>query len=200
MAYVAVSNQLKYDIRNKIYRMRHLEIHGLGEQPQIVPTREELEAGYWGNYLPLKDQIPGHWKETVGQIRVDAFNGHDMVYSQYYNHSYMDGPPRRDKMAKIVLHAGDPRVDKYLKWKSEVKDISDRWEKVENTIMSFLNTCKSVNEALKLMPELAHYLDKDVIDRVNRKVEKKKGSEAVLPDQELRDTMIASVVAARLSE
>lgn len=201
MAYVAISNQLKYDIRNKIYRMRSLEVHGLGEPPTIIPTTDELAAGYWGSYLPLRDRIPQSWKNSVGQIRVDAFNAAgNMIYSQYYAHAYMDGPPRRDGMAKVELHVGDPRVDKYVKWQEEAAAIQERWGKVENTIMDFLNTCKSVNEALKLMPELAHYLDKHIIDRVNRKVEKKKGSEAVLPDQELRDTMIASVVAARLSE
>jgi hypothetical protein len=51
-------------------------------------------------------------------------------------------------------------------------DIAQRWDKVDKQIMDFLGKCKSVNEALKLWPQIEMYIPPEFITKVNEKKER----------------------------
>lgn len=49
------------------------------------------------------------------------------------------------------------------------KECADRWNTVARQISTFLDSCKSLNEALKLLPDIERYVSADYIARVNEK-------------------------------
>jgi hypothetical protein len=79
----------------------------------------------------------------------------------------------------------------------------NRWLGIGKKVRLFLDNCKSLNEALKLWPDLAHYVPKEYLDKVNAKTEAKKSgpSEAALAALKAIDTDVVaqSNVLARMA-
>jgi sugar-specific transcriptional regulator TrmB len=65
-----------------------------------------------------------------------------------------------------------PLAEDFLKWSKEMSAIEARWLKVRKQIVNFLKSCKSLNEALKLWPDVRIYIPDEFIKRVERKVER----------------------------
>jgi hypothetical protein len=65
-----------------------------------------------------------------------------------------------------------PQAEDYLKWSKEMATIEMRWGKVREQIVAFLKSCKSLNQALKLWPDVRIYIPDEFIKRAERKVER----------------------------
>ncbi len=79
-------------------------------------------------------------------------------------------------------------------------DIKLRWKETDVKIVNFLQACKSLNEAVKLWPDVKMYLSKQDIDRMEVKREKVKESKALEALKQLdTDTLVSNVVIARMS-
>lgn len=79
----------------------------------------------------------------------------------------------------------------------EMDAISRKWAKTEEQVILFLNKCKSLNEAIKLWPQVALYVHNEDLERFNRKVERKARSD-VLEGIDT-DELTAQAIAAKLS-
>jgi hypothetical protein len=80
---------------------------------------------------------------------------------------------------------------------AELEQISNKWNKTEEQVMLFLGKCKSLNEAIKLWPQVALYIDEEDMERFNRKVERK-AREDVLEGIDT-DELTAHAIAAKLA-
>jgi hypothetical protein len=75
-----------------------------------------------------------------------------------------------------------------------------RWDNTENKIVEFLQSCKSLNEAVKLWPDVTLYVEKCDIDRMGVKREKVKESKALEALKELdTDALVSNAVISRMS-
>lgn len=201
MAHVGITYNVRSEIGRAIREMQNKELTALGEQPEVVVTEAEAEAAYWGPHIHLKDTIPDKWKtnERTVVLKAKGKEGEDILYTHYTFNHYIESPPKTYS-TMVELPYEDPRVQRYAEHYYNCKDIRERWSGVQFTIINFLSTCKSLNEAVKLMPELAHYLPKYLIDKMaEKRGPRAKTSTAVVPDEEARNNMIASLVAARIS-
>ena len=79
----------------------------------------------------------------------------------------------------------------------EMNSISLKWDKTEEQVMLFLGKCKSLNEAIKLWPHVALYIDDEDLERFNKKVERKVRTD-VLEGIDT-DELTAHAIAAKLS-
>jgi len=82
-----------------------------------------------------------------------------------------------------------------------VKEINTRWKKVIDQVSEFMQSCKSLNEALKLWPDLRVYIPKTHLERIEKKSERK-ASESTAAEVLSRidtDQIQASAVIARMS-
>lgn len=61
------------------------------------------------------------------------------------------------------------KVEAGLAWVDAQRECHDRWNRVERQINDFLDTCKSLNEALKLLPDIERYVPEYYLSRVNEK-------------------------------
>jgi hypothetical protein len=65
-----------------------------------------------------------------------------------------------------------PPLVPVVKYAKEMLEIKARWSKVNQQIVTFLKSCKSLNEALKLWPDVRIYIPKQYLERAERKVER----------------------------
>lgn len=201
MAYVGITYALKNEVQQCIRAMMQKELNALGAQPDISPTVQEAEEAYWGPYIHLKDVIPTDWKrhEVQVQFRVIGKEGEVILHTYHHFNQHIPAPPRTHSNSVTIAYE-DVRAKPFAEYYYNVKDIRERWSNVQNTLLTFLNSCKSLNEAVKMMPEVVHYIPKYQLDKLEEKRgPRSKESKAVVPDEEARSNVIASVIAARIS-
>jgi hypothetical protein len=66
----------------------------------------------------------------------------------------------------------DPRMAEVLRLVKIESEIKTRWENVKQQVLNFLESCKSLNEAVKLWPDIKRYLPADAIEKLERKTER----------------------------
>ena len=78
-----------------------------------------------------------------------------------------------------------------------IDDIKRKWTTTKEQVIDYLKKCKSLNEAIKLWPHVALYIDDTDMARFNKKVERK-AREDVLEGVDT-DELTAQAIAAKLS-
>jgi hypothetical protein len=108
-------------------------------------------------------------------------------------------PPGGAPSTIAPVSADDPDIKPFLDREQVLYDIAQRWDKVDKEILGFLGKCKSVNEALKLWPQIEMYIPTEFINRVNEKHEKSsKGpsaAAAALKDMDTDHLTTAAVIS-----
>lgn len=208
MAYVAINPAFLSRVEAKIQSMCEAEIKTLGEMPipQLTDKSEFFLDNVWGEHKHLYALMPSEYKNNFGEWRIvikldeaQQFNvtlptkhmkdAYPPNYS-WYNHREVDANP--EKYPEIV-----PLVE-HLKARAE---INVRWTNVDNKVIDFLKECKSLNEAIKLWPDLKVYIDEADMKRLDVKHAKSdRASKAaeVLAGMDTDELMGAAVIA-RLS-
>ena len=220
--YVAISKDLVQRVQDRIRHMRKAEISSTVpnlEKSFSLDASKLFNKAAFGEHLHLLDIAPKEWfrKRDVASMRViykysEASADYDReasirfedmtnawsppTSSEYYVYNstptitldevlaFPEGTPGRQE---IIDRVNDNRT---------TFDINARWGKVDKDIVDFLRKCKSLNEAVKLLPSIKLYVDKDDIERLERKVERAPRQDIVLDFD--TDTITASAVAARM--
>lgn len=203
MAYVSLSRQLRSDIRGTITEMRNKEMRALGPLPDICGSLSHsfIEDKLWERYAHLRAMTPPEWQREVTYLHVIVLDKEGNHFCRASLHGVYKAPPCDVSDIKLA-HDYSPTTLAIHAHREHQKEVSERWDGIHRSVERFLDQCKSLNEALKLMPELAHYVPPHYIDKVNEKVtrEKRDKDEAQNAAQAVdRDALIAGVVAARLA-
>lgn len=221
MAYVAISHGLKSDIRSKINKLREGEVNTLKvpENSTIKMQHDEpaVLALIWGEHLHLRTQIPEAWTQDTHRITLSyrCKGEHDSV-SVHLNIEPQDGRFRVPRTNNVAYYGMDINYDdetspppeimaSQIAYGHELAVINSRWAKVQTDVSSFLDNCKSLNEALKLWPDLKIYVPDRYIEKVNESVQRvKKAQEenAALKALQSIDTdfAVAAAVGARMAQ
>lgn len=226
MAFVGISLDLKNDIRSTIRKMREAEQNALGPNPEgkvnFTGSEQWFEDRVWGENKHLRSIVPESWlckaesidfyvlfdytgegKPTTSAYtyikRVKAQQGEKFVLPPNYKDSYGTPDVRVSFNADEVLPEQLQDIKTYT---LKNNDIKFRWDKVERQVLDFIENCKSLNEALKLWPDLKVYIPKDYIERVERKPARSEASAsraAEILSEINTDEVQAAAVIARLS-
>jgi hypothetical protein len=217
MAFVGITAQMCHEVRQNIKSMRDAELKQLGESPaqsiQLTGDEPWLKDAVWEGRTDLIGLLPSHWfgnpefvdfafyadlgtgkDKHIASKRVREFNKFPLP-PMYKNSSY----------PTVTVKFGT-NVPEFLKdtvsYSEKYSDIEQRWSKVTDNVNKFISNCKSLNEALKLWPDLRVYIPRYYMDRVNKKPERKEKQEsnaaAVLAEINT-DEIHASAVIARMS-
>ena len=223
MAYVGITGTLLQEVRSKIRRLRDSEIEAtITKDPIEDMTMTGNEQWFikrlWGDNLHFKDIMPKEWLSTNKRIELtflvsdDTEVKHRFCKSFSFNNALILPPPYRreysDSRADIKLHFNMDDTDlpteivEKIKTMVQHREITERWDKVRSQVLTFIEKCKSLNEAVKLWPDVRVYVPREYADKLERKAEKK---EAKLSDaaEALKsinvDEVQAAAVIARLS-
>ena len=219
MAYVAISNGLVESTHSNIRKMCNAEKATRTAPPESIPARPDdaqLELLVWGDHLALRDQLPNEWKQTISKLvmRIEYEHAPEQTSSVSLVHTFtapMEVPCRKDDnnisyygyQVKVpeASHLLCPEARELVEHRKFCLQTDKKWEDIWSQVSQFLRAAKSLNEALKLWPALALYIDKDYIDRVNTNVKREKtiSSAEELLAKLSTDDITAAAVAHKLS-
>lgn len=220
MAYVAISQDLRNRVKNRIHTMRNTEIKQTLpdlEKSYNIDAHHIYNYGCWGaEHMHLIHVIPKDWlcEEKSGAVHIvgDAQmeDGSFATVKKPVGFNTMTGAYRRPAVDywnkgssevnyNDLMHMASTtpgRDEAMQRWNDAVeeKKMMDRWAKIELDIMNFLDKVKSLNEAVKLFPGIKLYLDKDDVERMERKVQRG-AREELVADIDLGQLTAAAVVA-----
>jgi hypothetical protein len=212
MAYVAISNQLMDEVRGKINRMKEAELNSLPPSTENLSfsyAPQDYEALVWGEHLHLKSVIPVTWMRYVDEIRGTAEYFHNErthkanLYIKLGNKVAAPPIPNASSYrADITMSETHPDMVALIARSKQALDITDKWSALGSKIRDFLNNCKSLNEAVKLWPDVRIYIPQSYMNRMLAKSERtaekiSKASEFL--KQIDTDHAIAAAVGARMA-
>lgn len=210
MAFVGISQKLVGDVRDACRRMCSAELGTVGECGYITLNDDSVwyrELAY-GEHMHLMGQVPKEWTKMYrghGSFSVNAGEGEVIEVSTYCDDAVRNMPPSHRDYRSFTVGLDNPRlpqeVTEYVHKARERKAIEQRWNAVSAKVTQFLESCKSLNEAIKLWPEVEHYIPKDYISRLFAKREKSASESRAMEVLGGIDTqeLTAAVVIARLS-
>jgi hypothetical protein len=221
MATVYITKELINRVSSRISAMRRSERSA--DLPNfdkniLVDASHLFNIGCWGvQHVHLVNQIPKEWLSRIedGNITINGklddgrtlattarFNGMKYAYSRpregYYNKSDSELP--LDYIRSLPEDTVG-RTELLQRWDEAViaMDIDAKWNKVETDITEFLKKCKSLNEAVKLFPNVTMYIHSEDMERLNRKVERATQRKAIVESYDT-EGLTAAAIAAKLAE
>lgn len=219
MATVYITQQLRNDITRVINRMSDKEVEDTVPNARnsiSVDASELANRAAWGDHYHLIKQLPPDWLKQPGSVDINVTVGIDE-----------DGKPIKETVSftGLTYYKERPSIDRWGAPRPEVtkqwleanthmtpaemalvklediatrNEIQLRWQKTDGDIRTFLNKCKSLNEALKLWPGVQLYIPASYIERVNTKVDRKSRTDDVLASVDIGE-LTAAAIAAKLS-
>lgn len=221
MATVYITDDLIKRVNQRISTMRMAERSS--DLPDIdktayVDASMLFNIGCWGaQHVHLVDLIPKDWlsKNTDASITIAGwtdeavhlktsvrFNGMTFAYNRpkdgYY--SRYESEMTLDEL-RAFPEETIGRAELLKRWDDAVIELSinARWAKVATDITEFLKKCKSLNEAIKLFPNVAMYIHYDDMERFNRKIERAAQRKDIVKSYDT-DGLTAAAIAAKLAE
>lgn len=178
MAFVGISGKLMDDVHRIIDRMSDAEVKSVHQEIvyKVANESDWFVTKSWGDNIHLRDQIPAEWMTCdrhsacfhveIAPYGETRFNVELPAQLQCF-------PPKYSSYAAFKTTEHDPSipplVQEMIDNRRAVLEIRHRWDAIQKQVRDFLRNCKSLNEALKLWPELEHYIPKEYVERVLEK-------------------------------
>lgn len=221
MATVYITKELIARVKQKISSMRRAERSA--DLPNIdknahVDASQLFNIGCWGaTHVHLIDLIPKDWLQATTDSSISIkgtmddgrtlgtsvrFSGMTSAYfrpkDSYY--SKTDSELTLDYVRSLPEDTVG-RAELLQRWDEAVFELSinAKWHKVEADIVEFLNKCKSLNEAVKLFPNVRMYLAYEDTERLDKKIERQSQRKAIVEAVDT-DGLTAAAIAAKLAE
>jgi hypothetical protein len=206
--YVGITGNVVGMTHSIIHRMKQQELSSLTVPGGLMATGNEpwLAELIWGQHLPLVSQIPKDWTVEVSKVRISkvVYKGHEFLNLNLEIARKVPSPPNNNQYyGAAALGKFDPEWFKdWFEYLIQHKEIEARWDQVEEQVMKFLNNCKSLNEALKLWPQVEIYVPKEYVAKVRekREVVKTESNAAEVLKSIDTDQLTAAAVMARMSQ
>lgn len=217
MSYVSINDNLLYSTSCIIDNMKRAELS------KLLPVDLDLESTspfvqrlIWGEHAHLKALVPDSWLEPIRAfdvrykfVSVNDNGVHEddsttlsisLEQSALAPRDVLNSTHRRT-VSELDIDV-PPNFKALMEDRAERKVIDARWKKVQSDVKSFLRSCKSLNEGLKLWPQLSMYVKKDYLDTVAHKPAKAKSAEsgaaAMLAGIDT-NALVGAAVIARIS-
>lgn len=223
MATVYITTRLTSDVRDIIDAMRNAEVKT--DCPDLENSSINVDAAdlfhycAWGKeHMHLVNQIPKEWLHKHDRVSFEVISYRDSTNKRALGDVYFGaqtrtyGPPSRSwgsnyetKITVDQIHTldfpGIPQLRERLIQLERRIEIIDSWAKIKADVIGFLDKCKSLNEAIKLLPNIKLYIPPEDLRRVEYKPESTKvRREKIVAEVGLRaDELTAAAMAAKLS-
>jgi hypothetical protein len=126
----------------------------------------------------------------------------DTSFEVHFKDTLLRCPPNtRPYSFAIEVDEHHPLIAEHVVYRKKVAEVDARWDKVRTDVLKFLENCKSLNEAIKLWPDIRIYIPKQYIERVEKKAERSVSTNSALDILKGIDTdgAVAAAIGARLA-
>jgi hypothetical protein len=211
MAYVAISGELKTSVKEQIRNLERKDVGAIPDVPSGVSLDtipEDLKDKVWGEHRHLEAMMPKDWKVYRDDLTLkvkfvsDDSIVHNTTFEVMFKGDTLPCPPNtRPYSFAVEVDEYYPMVAEYLVYRKKVVEVETRWNKVKVDVMKFLENCKSLNEAIKLWPDIRIYIPKQYIERIEKKAERAVSNTSALDILKGIDTdgAVAAAIGARLA-
>lgn len=202
MAYVAISGELVDRVKFKTQAMARKEIKTLGECPNtgFSPDAKFIENMTWKEHVHLKSILPDEFTQQLKELEVKFMLDGKTQRTSLQFLTTGNFPPKMQTYYPFEPDWEAPELSTLRTWFTSLTEMMIRWAQTEEKIVNFLKSCKSLNEAVKLWPDVALYVSDDDINRMGVKREKVKESKALEALKELdTDALVSNAVISRMS-
>jgi len=145
----------------------------------LAELKETITTHMWGEHIALRNQIPEVWKVKAKEVNVSLlFAGKLVTEGIKVNEKFIFPPNTRvsydqvDVKLPVVDGLAADFAKRHIEYKVALLAHQTKYKEVSNQIEKFLKDAKSLNDALKRFPDLALYIPKIYLDRIELKVER----------------------------
>ncbi len=215
MAYVAVTQSLISDVRDSIHRLKARELESIPEDLTKLCEDQDLhkriDVALWEGFDDLRGRLGQFDKRgtVLVKTKVVASDGAVMFHEMDISFDNMTFPVFRRKedsyytRAELKLDISDhPLLVAFADAHQARTEIMKRWASVENQVVEYLRKFKSLNEGVKLWPDLRRYVPNSTLQRLDQKTEAQRTKESAALEALKKldlDTINASTVLARMA-
>lgn len=215
MTYVAVTKNLLKDVKQNIADMERNEISTLpqaGAQAEVIrndPAAVEIiETALWQELYDLKPRLTKYSKNMFLDLQFTKPPTRGIGYYELRLENY-DIPrifvkDSYQSYFELKLDpASHPLFQKFVDNEVFAHEVRARWSKVSTQVAVFIESCKSVNEAVKLWPDVERFLPPEVRVKLAEKATRSSSGKSSSAGQETLkkvdiDLVNMSSVLARL--
>lgn len=202
MAYVAISGEFIERVKAKINTMHRAELAVIGEnypRPKLTVSGGVVQT-IWGEHMHLRSVMPEAWMNNYERIDCKIVRDGKSFTFQAEFPGGCTMPPNFTNSGYLTVDESDPELKEVAEYFTKRDEIDSRWVAVTYKVTNYLHSCKSLNEAVKLWPDVAMYVDKRDIDRMGVKHERARESAAMEALKALdTDELVGAAVIARMS-
>jgi len=202
MAHVGISQQLISEVKSSITNMgikeRDVKLEQLHvDNPEvdnratldhIVPEDlADLKLKLYGEYGSLIEQMPNKWLVSRHNFTVrwkeDAVShvtGEPCVklFEYYVLHSSNFKLPPNTSTYDVINVEGRPAVaDRFVQYANKksaiLAEVKKKYDNIVDQVTTYLKSCKSLNAAIRALPDIRLYIPQSYLDRVDAKVERR---------------------------
>ena len=210
-------NEVKNNIKKKHISATEAEFGSSNHEiPVDFSDIAFVDNVLWGKYLPLKATTPAEWCNAfdVGPdryrklIEVSIAKG-GLTFSLHPTSTiknYTLPPDKREFTTYMLVSGRHPKIDEMIaEFKLRTK-LSEKWRDTKEKVIAFLKSCRSLNHAITVWPEVKSFIPKDIIETMERSAEtkqKEKAAKSSNPEDVLKtiDTsaLVGDLVALRFA-
>lgn len=216
MAYVGITDKLVNSVEGVMRNLCSAELAALGKENTFTDRlladpefNAAIDKVLWGEYIDLKPRL-FKFNKTCPVVLTLPITGSDVAvwrvgfeingpcFSKHDNWNARE--ITKEEIAGLNIY--------HLETMQALRAFIDaryecetRWATATNQVKKFLNAAKSLNEAVKLWPDLRRYIDDDTLTRLDAKTERTKTASAaadVLATVDI-DAINTNTVLARMA-
>ena len=198
MAYVSISDPLKQHVRQIIAVMRDKEraaaasTSDTSQRESAIRSNKEIQEAVlvklWGPHIDLRPRLEDFsspWRvDLIVTKNQGVANGNGLMVEEHITHEVDLGQVKipctvfsvlriQSIRAKVTMNESEHELLRDLMNAAQNQsELITRWQKVQNQVMGFLESCKSLNEAVKLWPDVERYIPLETMVKLRHKNEK----------------------------
>jgi hypothetical protein len=181
MAYIANTQYLRERVRAKIRSMRDKELTMCGDFNSLVQALVADTAfinaqvdKLWEPLADLRPRLRPYDNEAMINVmfsyegKTNTWTSSPVKVPCFVERSNTNYSPRVDTP---MLNTPDahPLVKEIYGVLAAKKECLDRWLGIESKVLTFIQRCKSLNEAVKLWPDVRKFVPEDTLETLDSK-------------------------------
>lgn len=187
MAYVAFTKTLLSDVHSHIDALRIAEHtllslsadaagHAVADDEKLL---QQLYTRLWGEELDLEPRLNKYNVKRPWYVRVRTGNETpSLALGDQETPCFRTGYNEFFDVSDENEARQFPTIAAWLDALEHERDINKRWATVREQVMQFFDRCKSLNEAVKLWPDVKRFVPQSYLDKLEEKVSKKSKTNA----------------------
>jgi len=218
MAHVGISQALITEVKDTIkgmaFKERDMELEKLHSTLPLVDQEigynkltpeqaDELFHAIWKEHADIRSRIPDNWCTSRNDFDVRWSETGEGGATEDWRFKVRMGhgknywfPPSTSSYDPIRVNARPSFATKYVEYTRArrviIKAVEEKYYTISNQVVGYLQSCKSLNAAVKALPDIKLYIPREYLERMEVKTERNHSAKAAEHAAIVDTTLIVS--------